>query len=270
MSIEARFQAHERTGRGALLPYLTAGFPDLNVTEALIRRFDQAGAACVEVGFPYSDSIADGPVIQSSFHYVLERGYRVEQTFELAARIRGDVSCALAAMVSFSIVHRLGVDAFMRRSAESGFDGVILPDLPVEEAHSTRAAVLDHGLDFVGLVAPTTSMGRRQTIARAATGFLYKIAAAGLTGERSRMAPALRDEVAELRRFTRLPICIGFGISTPQHVRQACSVADGAIVGSAVVRRIADGVERGLSKEMLVDTIAAFVEELASAAGARC
>ncbi|RME36900.1 MAG: tryptophan synthase subunit alpha, partial [Planctomycetota bacterium] len=181
---EESFQRVRNLGRQVVLPYLTAGYPDANISAELIRRTAQAGAAAIEIGFPFSDSIADGPVIQSSFDAVLARGQRLEDVFELVRSVRADVSCPLAAMVSCSIVERAGAEPFMQRARAAGFDGVIIPDVPVEEADPLRAAAGAHGLAWIGLVAPTTTPDRRNRIASSSTGFVYQIAVAGLTGER--------------------------------------------------------------------------------------
>lgn len=260
--IAARLEADHAAGRGSLLPYLTAGFPTIDVTSDLIRAADSAGAAVVEIGFPYSDSIADGPVIQSSFNHVLRSGHTLEQTFAMISDVRPAVVCGLVAMVSYSLVHRLGLAAFMGRTADSGFDGVILPDVPIEEAPPVRAAAERAGLSHVGLIAPTTSAERRDAIARHASGFVYLIAATGTTGERQTAPPLVPAEVEGLRCASGLPVCVGFGIRSADQVRSVCHVADGAIVGSAVVRRIGEGIENGQSHEALVEGITGFLQGL--------
>ncbi len=249
------FDRNTAAGRKGLLPYFTAGFPDLGTTEALIRRADGLGVTAVEIGVPYSDSIADGPVIQSSFHAALANGFRLENLFELAARVRPAVECGLVAMVSYSIVHRTGTDSFMANAAEAGFDGIILPDVPVEESQATGASAARFGLHYVGLIAPNTSAHRLAEIAQRSTGFVYQIATAGTTGERSTMSGDLRGQVERVRLHTDLPICVGFGVSQPEHVRSVCEVADGAIVGSAIVRRIADGIADGRCRSEIVESI---------------
>ncbi len=266
--IQQQLADRKSAGGAVLMPYLTVGYPDIDVTEGLIRRADALGVAAIELGIPYSDSIADGPVIQSSFHEALANGFRLQHAFDLVKRLRGDVGCALIAMVSYSVVHRVGLDDFMKRASDAGFDGVILPDVPVEESVPTTAAAAAAGLCHIGLVAPTTEASRREAIAKAATGFVYKIAVAGTTGERSELPENLADEVNQLRQISGLPVCVGFGVSTAVHVRNVCAVADGAIVGSAIIRRITDAIEKGqrtngdLDSNAIVESVSQFMSEL--------
>lgn len=260
--IRDRFQAARAANRGSLLPYFTSGFPDSATTEKLVLTADALGVPVVELGEPYSDSIADGPVIQDSFHAALAHGHRLEHTFELVSRIRSSVSCGLAAMVSFSLVHRIGVEEYMHQAAACGLDGVILPDLPVEECATVSKAAKRAGLDYIGLVAPTTSAARREAIARESTGFLYQIASVGTTGERSVLSTAWHDEAQELRRSSGLPVCVGFGIGNAEQVRTACEYADGAIVGSAIVRRINEGLRTPAPPGDLVAAVSEFLSGL--------
>lgn len=252
---------------GALLPYFTAGYPDPATTAELIRRADQLGAATIEIGFPFSDSIADGPVIQNSFYHVLKQGHQLEDIFAMVASIRSKVSCGLVAMVSSSIVRRAGVDSFMARAGSAGFDGVILPDVPVEESGPMLRAVETSGLCYIGLIAPTTKPDRCQAIARASTGFVYRIAVAGTTGERDQLPPDLPAEIQRLRGVSKVPICVGFGISTAEQVRRVCGMADGAIVGSGIIRRIDSAIQRGLGGDQIVEEIGRFLSELMPRAG---
>lgn len=248
---------------GALLPYLTGGYPDLDATAEWIRRFDAKGITGIEIGFPYSDSIADGPVIQDSFYRALAGGLKIDQLFEMVASVRSQVDVALIAMVSFSIVRRIGVEVFVRRAGDSGFDGLIIPDVPFEEADDVSTATATAGLCHVMLVAPTTSPQRAEEIARHSTGFVYQVAARGITGERDKLPDDLRTRVEHLRAVADKPVCVGFGISNAAHVRQVCEVADGAIVGSAIIRRITEALDANEKRESIVETIAEFVDELA-------
>ena len=264
--LEQRLSRQGGSQNHTLLPYFTAGFPDGDTTSELIRRADALGVAAVELGLAYSDSIADGPVIQSSFHHVLRQGFTTRDTFDLVSRVRPSISCGLVAMLSYSIVHRVGLAVFMEQAASAGFDGVILPDVPVEESGPCTAAAHSAGLCHIGLVAPTTSPTRREAIARQSSGFIYKIAVAGTTGERMTLPAGLAQEVAELKHVSGLPVCVGFGISRPRHVREVCAFADGAIVGSAIIRRIADALDEGQTLAAIVESVSRFLSDLMAGA----
>lgn len=248
-----------------VIPYFTAGFPDTETVAELIRRADRAGATAVEIGFPYSDSIADGPVIQSSFYHALDRGFRVQHALDMVSRLRGAVSCPLIAMLSYSIVHRIGLKTFMHDAAMAGFDGVIVPDVPEEEGSIVRQAVVYSGSACVGMIGPRTSKERRKTIAKNSSGFIYVIAAAGTTGERSTLSGELKSQIEELRSFTELPLCVGFGVANAQQVREVCQFADAAIVGSAIIKRVTSSLERNEPKETLINSVSSFVTELIGA-----
>lgn len=260
--IDAKFHELARNGRKALLPYLTAGYPDLSTTGRIVRQIDALGVPIIELGFPFSDSIADGPVIQGSFHRVLAGTFRVADIFDLVASLRSELSAALVAMVSMSVVRRHTVPAFVERCRQSGFDGLIVPDVPLEEAPEIVSVAHAAGLKAVMLVTPTTPPDRREQIARMSSGFLYQVAVSGTTGERSDLPARLADDVAQLRQVSGLPVCVGFGIATADHVRAVCRIADGAIVGSAVVRRITEGLDAGLPPDRIADTVTACVAEL--------
>ena len=257
----------DAAGRGALLPYLTGGYPGVDATAEWIKRFDVGGVAAIEIGFPYSDSIADGPVIQESFYRALARGLKIDDLFEMVHAVRPAVDVGLIAMVSFSIVRRMGVERFTDRAAECGFDGLIVPDVPHEEADEVIAATAARGLCNAMLVAPTTSPERAEQIARRSTGFVYQVAARGITGERDRLPADLRVRVERLRSVADLPVCVGFGVSSAAHVRQVCEAADGAIVGSAIVRRITDALDTGESHDTIIERVAEFVDELSRGVG---
>lgn len=263
--IDATFGRLADSGGRAVMPYLTGGFPDVPTTKRLIERCDAAGAAAIEIGFPFSDSIADGPVIADSFHRVLANGFSVREIYGLVEQVRGGVSCPLLAMVSFSLVVRAGVRQFVARCRDCGFDGLIIPDLPAEEASEVAATIAEHGLKNVMLVATTTTPGRARRIVEVCTGFVYQVAIAGTTGERGCVPSALRAQVEQLRQWTSLPVCVGFGISSPEHVREVCGFADGAIIGSAIVRRITERAEAGDDADSLVAAVGGFVEELVNA-----
>jgi tryptophan synthase alpha chain len=268
--IDALFDRLRTEGRRALMPFITAGDPDLPTTAALIHAMVDHGAHMVELGIPYSDPIADGPVIAASYHRALTKGVKVEQIMQTMRVLRAEAEASkspvaatpIVMMLSYAIIHRTGVETYLDAASNAGVDGLIVPDLPVEEAAELLEKVTARGMKLIQLVTPTTPRERAVRIARTTTGFLYYVSVAGITGERREIPPELKENVAWLRTQTTLPICIGFGISTPEHVRQLAPVADGLIVGSALVRRLA---EDSKNSEDLVAEIAKFVGALAEA-----
>jgi len=266
--IDALFTRLKAEGRRALMPFLTAGDPDLATTAVLIRELVDRGADMLEVGIPYSDPIADGPVIAASYHRALEHGIKISHVFQTLRTLRAEGATTmrdtpLVSMVSYSIIHRVGVERYLDDASTAGLDGLIVPDLPVEESESLKEKATARGLKLIQLITPTTPRDRAVEIARLTTGFIYYVSVAGITGERKELPPALKDDVAWLRTQTDLPICIGFGIGSPEQVRQLAPVADGLIVGSALVRRLGDAVNRPRAE--VVKEIGDFVGSLADA-----
>ncbi len=267
--IDQLFAKQQSEGRRALMPFLTAGDPDLATTAALIRKAVQQGAGMLEIGIPYSDPIADGRVIAASYNRVLETGLKLGQIFEMLKTLRDGadggpkVDIPLVTMVSYSIIFRRDPDHYLDEAAQAGVDGLIVPDLPVEEANDLSALVAKRDLRLIQLITPTTPRDRAAEIARTTTGFIYYVAVAGITGERKELPPELAENVGWLRTQTALPICIGFGISRPEHIKALAPIADGLIVGSAIVRRIAESAE--VPRDQLVNEIGTFIGELAKA-----
>lgn len=246
----------------ALMPFIPAGFPDLETTMALLPAMEASGANLIEIGIPFSDPIADGPVIQAAFSDALAKGLRLEHVFEAVRRARPTVSIPLVGMVSYSIVYRYGTDRFAATAREAGLDGLILPDLPPPEAAGVCQTIQSAGIDTCLLVAPTTSSQRRQEIAKLSSGFIYYLSLSGITGERTDLPPGLTDGLKEMSSLTDRPVCVGFGISKPNHVAQLQGLADGAIVGSGVVRRIRDHAGEG--SPAIAAAIAAYCRDLLS------
>ncbi len=248
-------------GKKALMPFITAGQGGLETTESLLRDFEARGVRIVELGFPFSDPIADGPTIQASYTEALAAGVRVDDIFATVKNYRASGGkLALNAMVSYSIVYRLGVERFLDLAGEVGLDGMIIPDLPLDEAGRFEPLSAGRGLCNVMLIAPTTPPDRRVEIARHSRGFIYFMSIAGITGERDKLPEESIAAVAELREHTETPVCVGFGISNPRTVEHVCQVADGAIVGSAIVHRINDAKDR--PRDELVKLVGDFVSEL--------
>ncbi len=249
--IPAIFARLREENRRALMPFICAGYPTLATTAAVLPALQRAGASIVEVGIPFSDPIADGPVIAAAMHEALKLDATPLEVFDQVASVRASLDIGLVAMCSVSIVHRMGgregPAGFCKRAAAAGFDGLIVPDVPLEESGPIRAAAAASGLTCSLLVAPTTPPPRIAAIARACTGFVYLLARTGITGERSD-APDISAMVPQIRSATDLPIAAGFGISTPDHIRAVVrgdNRADAAIVGSALVRRMTDAAGSG-------------------------
>lgn len=261
--IDNRFAQLKKAGRKAFIPFITAGDPNIGMTARLLQRLDQAGSAIGEVGIPYSDPIADGPVIQASYTRALKSGIKLDGIFNCIRQVKPALGMPLVTMVSYAIVHRRGIERFVDDAANSGFAGAIVPDLLVEESESVRRACAARDFALIQLVTPTTSRQRMLRIAESSTGFIYFVSVTGITGERNALPADLVDQVSWLRERTPVPICIGFGISTREQARLLAPVADGLIVGSALVRRYSDatGEESALSQ---VDSLA---RELISALG---
>ncbi len=260
--IDAVFQKLRSAGKKAFIPFVTAGDPDLRTTLRLIAELGRRGAALIEIGFPYSDPIADGSVIQASYTRALDGGVRIDDIFTAVASLRSR-PVPLVAMVSYSLVHRRGPARFVAEAQAAGFSGAIVPDLPVDEAAELAKTAADANFKLVLLVTPTTPRERAQRIARLSTGFLYCVSVVGITGERRALPPDLTEQLRWLRTQTELPLCVGFGISQPEHVRALRDAADGIIVGSALVRRMEQVGAKPV--DAVVAEVAAHAQALAEA-----
>ncbi|CAN5187361.1 tryptophan synthase subunit alpha [soil metagenome] len=239
-AIDQVFDTLRSQKRRAFMPFITAGDPDLNGTSSLIRELAKSGANLIEVGFPYSDPIADGPTIQASYTRALSKGITLEAIFrhfrEQHSTNANGSSPPLVAMVSYALMMRRGLEKFLTDAQAAGFSGAIVPDLPLEEADQLVKLARDRDFKLIFLVTPTTPLDRARRIAEMSTGFLYFVSITGITGERKELPPELKSQIAALREATRIPICVGFGISRPEHVRSLRDQVDGIIVGSALVR----------------------------------
>ncbi|ASV75142.1 Tryptophan synthase alpha chain [Thermogutta terrifontis] len=262
-AVSTVFQQLRQHGKKALMPFLTAGDPNLEFTEEVIQLLSEEGCALLELGFPYSDPIADGPVIQASYTRALRSGVKVDAVFDTVARVVPKVATPIVGMVSYAIVLRRGLQRFVEAARSSGLAGLIVPDLPVEESSELRAVCDEADLDLIQLITPTTPRPRAIEIAQKSRGFIYYVSVAGITGERSELPATVVENVAWLRQQTDLPICVGFGVSRPEHARMVAQVADGVIVGSAFVRRISEAATR--PKEEVLRELQQFARSLLSA-----
>jgi len=231
--------------RAAFVPYLTAGDPSPDATVGLARALCRAGADVLELGVPFSDPIADGPVLQRSAARALSAGTTLRTVFSIARRIRQDTSLALVLFSYLNPLERLGIETAAREARAAGFDGALITDLPAEEAGPIQPPLRKAGLDTIFLVSPTSPASRMRAAARLSSGFLYVVSRPGTTGARVSLDAELPKTVARARKAAgRLPIAVGFGISSPAAAREAALLADGVVVGSAIVRAAEEAEER--------------------------
>lgn len=263
-AIDDLFSHLQIDGRKAFMPFITAGDPDLEFTADCLRQLDAAGCHLIELGIPYSDPIADGPTIQASYTRALKAGTTLDAIFDMVSRVSPELDAPIVCMVSYAIIFRLGLDEFLKRAVAAGFGGAIVPDLTVEEADDFAKLCQQVDFSLILLVTPTTPAERAAQIAARSTGFIYYVSITGITGERTELPADLTDNLNSLRARTDLPICVGFGISTPEHAKLLKPVADGLIVGSAIVRRMED-VTGDVSRERTLQEIAEFAAKMIEA-----
>ena len=221
----------------AFIPFITCGDPDLQTTAACVREAVRNGADLIELGIPFSDPTAEGPVISEANIRALQGGIKTKDVFELVRELRKDVTIPLVFMTYANVVFSYGAEKFIGTCEEVGIDGIILPDLPYEEKDEFLPVCKAHGVDLISLIAPT-SKNRIEMIAKEADGFIYLVSSLGVTGERSKITTDLADIVSHIRSVTDVPVAIGFGISTPEQAKEMAGLSDGAIVGSAIVKII--------------------------------
>jgi len=263
--IEERFAALKAEGRAGLVAYLTAGDPDLETSTRLFEGVAAAGADLIEIGMPFSDPMADGPLIQAAGMRALKAGMTLRKTLALVRHLRArDPATPYVLMGYYNPIYRYGAAAFAKDAAAAGVDGLIIVDLPPEEDPELAEPARRAGLDLVRLATPTSDEHRLPVIVERASGFLYYVAIAGITGTRSADAAAVRDAVARLRRFTQLPVAVGFGIKSPEQAAEVARAADAAVVGSALVDRLAQNLDdSGKAKPGLVAAVLGDIAALA-------
>ena len=237
--LQETFARIRSNGHPGLVTYITAGDPDLDRTAGILRALDRAGADVLEVGVPFSDPLADGPVIQRATERALAAGTTLSGVLDLLRSIRGDVRAPIVIFSYANPILRLGAECFADRAREAGVDGVLILDLPLEEAGESRTMLAKRGIDTILLLSPTTTDDRLRSAAELGSGFLYAISRLGVTGARDALAAGARDMVERIRKVSDLPVAVGFGISRPDHVREVGQWADAAVVGSALVDVIA-------------------------------
>ncbi len=238
--IEKTFAELRRRGEKALVAYITAGYPNLETTRMLIPALERAGVDILEVGVPFSDPTADGPVIQAASQAALKNGTTLSRVLEMIEDLRGSVKIPLVLFSYYNPIFSMGTETFARRAAAAGVDGVLVVDLPAEESAELRRETDPAGVEFISLVAPTTGAERVRKVVKAATGFIYYISVTGVTGTRGPEMEETRANVEAIRSLTKLPVVVGFGVSTPGQAREIGGLADGVVVGSAFVKLIGE------------------------------
>jgi tryptophan synthase alpha chain len=258
--IASAFAGARSEGRAALMPYLMAGFPDLDGSKAIANAYADSGADLIELGVPFSDPLADGPVIHAAATAALQQGTTLDSALEVCRELAGRLP--VVPMVYANMILAGGGPAqFAEKLVEAGAAGVIVPDLPLEEGEAIREELASRGLALVPLVAPTTPAERRRAIAESAQGFVYVVSTVGVTGERKSLPPELTDLVRAVREEAEVPAAVGFGIATPQQAAAVAGLADGVIIGSRLVREVqeAEGLDAAVS------AVEAFLAEVRTA-----
>jgi len=258
--IADKFQSLNKEERKALIPYITAGDPDLATTQSLIIKMAECGADIIELGVPFSDPMADGPVIQRATERALTKGTKLIDILDLVRQVRKVSQVPIVLFSYFNPLLQFGLEKLAKQASEVGIDGILVTDLSLEEAGEFLNILHKHKLDMIFLLAPTSNDERIAKVAKCASGFIYAVSRTGITGMQQRLSDTVEPLVARIRKFSNLPIAVGFGISTQEQVKEIFRQADGAVVGSRIVAEI----EACTDQTKLVDTIGNLIKELSS------
>lgn len=252
--IDLKFQELKELNKKAMIAFVTSGYPDINTTEDIILKIASSGSDIIELGIPYSDPIADGPIIQTASAKALKNGIKIDDIMGMVSNVRKKTEVPLVYMTYFGNVYKYGVERFMKSSKEVGTDGVIIPDLPVEERSEIVKVASKYGVHIIPLVAPT-SENRIKSIVKEASGFIYCVSTNGVTGMRSKLAGNLEEYISLVSKYTEVPKCIGFGVSNAEMAKNIKSYCDGVIIGSAIMKII----EEETDKEKMLNKVGKFV-----------
>ena len=259
--LDRTFQRLKAEGKKALITYLMAGDPSLADTEQLVLEFEKAGADIIELGVPFSDPIADGPIIQQAAERALRSGTTLRGILSLVERVRTQSQIPLVFMAYYNSIHAFGPERFCREAAASGVDGLIVPDMPPDEAGPLQGPAAAAGLQLIFLLAPTSTAERRAFVARQSHGFVYYVSLTGITGAKLGRVSEIGRNVEQIRKLSKTPVAVGFGVTTPEDAAEVSAIADGVIVGSAIVKQIAAGQQQ----QGLTARVSAFVQSLKTA-----
>lgn len=248
--IDAKFRELKKKKKKAFVAFIMAGDPSLNITKELVLELERQGADIVELGVPFSDPLADGPTIQRSSERALKNKVDVASVCGAVKDIRLKSDIPIVFLTYYNLIHNYGLGRFVRDAKASGVDGVVVPDLPPEESSQLRSVAKDKGLSVIHLIAPTSSTQRVKSIASSSTGFIYYVSLTGTTGERRRLPREISGGLRAVKKLTKKPVCVGFGVSRPEQARSILRLADGVIVGSAIIKVIEKNIGRkGLVKK---------------------
>lgn len=242
--IDLKFKELREKNKKALIVYLTCGYPDLKTTEKLVLELEGRGADIIELGVPFSDPLADGPVIQESSSCALKKGINLKRIFSLVRSLRKKTQIPICLMGYYNPILSFGPVKFVGEALKSGVDGIIIPDLPPEEDKELVSLSKKRALKTIFFLSPTSSRERIQYISQVSSGFIYYVSLTGVTGARQSLPLDLKENIRIIKRYTEKPVCVGFGISRPEHVADVFRIADGAIVGSALIKLIKDNLGR--------------------------
>lgn len=250
-NIKKVFKKAKKAGKKVLIPYIMAGDPTFNDTKRFIGELESSGADLIEIGVPFSDPLADGPAIQKASERALRNGTTLKKVVKLVKEIRTFSQIPLILMTYYNPVFKYGTEEFVKDAAEAGVDGIIVPDLIPDEADDLMGFSKKHGLDNIFLLAPTSTPDRIKKVVRATSGFIYYVSITGTTGAQLQIDTIMKDTLSMIKSFTKKPIAVGFGISNPQEASMVSNLADGVIVGSAIVRLISEGKDiKGFTKTL--------------------
>jgi tryptophan synthase alpha chain len=256
--IPETFQKLKREGRKGFVPFITAGDPDLQTTDDLIVELARVGASIIELGVPFSDPMADGPVIQRASERALRHGFGLPEIFDVVRSVRKQTNVPIVLFSYFNPLLQFGLDKLVREAEHAEVDGILVTDLAPEEAGRFRSMLRAHEIDLIFLVAPTSTDERLRMIAERASGFIYAVSRAGVTGAREEVSAEAEKLVGRVRAVSDLPVTVGFGVSKPEHVRDVWRYADAAVVGSAIV----DVIESSVGQPDLVERVGEFASSL--------
>lgn len=256
--IDKKFSQLKKQGKKAFIAFITAGYPDLSTTAKLVTEFEKRGVDIIELGVPFSDPLADGPVIQEASGYSLKKGTNLVKILGLVKKLRRHVNLPICLMTYYNPVFCFGQMRFVDKAVACGVDGVIVPDLPPEEAKGFIRYADKKGLSNICFLAPTSSIARIRLISRLGKGFIYYVSLTGVTGSRKNLSADLKTNLVKIKKITSKPVCVGFGISSATQAKEVAGISDGVIVGSAIVEKI----RKNIGHRGLVQRVAGFAEKL--------